>query len=224
MYSNIIVLFVLIFIYVSVRTFQKIKQNRGHSFPGIDNDFTIKNAVITHKIINKKEFSHTRAYTLTALRDGLSKYKDQFNWTGNKYEMSCTKLGQRYVELPRVDSYSGYEVFFGHVPQKNDDVEVELFWKLHDDHLVSVPFVCKTIYEPTLKLKMVLEVSKGLDIKQVICQECFRNKCSIPIKTEIIDVPESGIVVWEPPNPKLMYNYEMKWHSGLTHLKICYTH
>ncbi len=207
------VLLCLIFVYTIIRLFQKYRHHHTPNFPHIDTDFLILSQTFIHKVISKTEIHHTRKYKLKSLRNGLIAYKDQFQWTGNRFEISSANPSHKLVTLPKNNAYDVVEIMFDCSLNKKDTIDVELNWKLYDDTGVSSPFICANIYEPTQHLNIDITFDKSLGVKQIVCQEVVVSKGSLSRDTaKRVDLPENCNFDWKIAKPKLLHRYEIKWN------------
>ena len=199
------VFFIIIVSYLVYR-----KMNRKlPKLPPIDSDFHVIREERVHKWINENDYIHKRRYTLQALKKGLTKYVDKFQWTGTEYSLSAGDGDYSVVEDQKKNVFNVYHFEFKPL-KKGDTIEVEAIWKAKGP---ADPFFSTTIEKPTDILVMRVELFPESGIKTVNCEEDSNigTMCP-PINNHIEKLNSDGEYVWTVNKPDILHHYEINWN------------
>jgi len=203
----IIILAIIIGLLILIRVIQKYNKYKP-VIPNFEGDYVILEKEITHKTISKTELFHQRRFKIKALRNSVYSFRDKFVWTGGQYKIYTNNKNHEIQQIGKINFYDGYEVRFNKVLKKGDIEEIEVCWDLSDTEGKAVPFFKTIIEEPTENLKMNLELPVEFKVTDAVCEVSFTSNMPIECKTQKL---KNNRLVWEIPNPRLLYNYEIRW-------------
>jgi len=205
-----IIIFVLVLLisFISYYIYRRTNKRIPH-LPVIHPDFHLIREERVHKWIDANNYIHIRRFTLKALKDGLDRYTDKFQWTGSSYELIGGNSNYS-VELSGdfKNVYNIYNFKFVTPLKKNDIIEVEAMWKAVGP---AKPFFSTTIEEPTdlLVLKVLLYPESG--VSQINCEIESYKGARIPNNNKQEKLNSEGEFTWQIKKPKILHHYEINW-------------
>jgi hypothetical protein len=169
--------------------------------------------IITHTIISRKIFKHTRVLKIRCISEKeMTLWGGRYHWSGDK--VTSFKSLSNSIDIKNekntntgVANYKTFDVVFKKPLNRNDEAEFKLEWDLSDKHQSSLKFVGTTIAEKTNHLEIILFTPQNQHIK-VYKQETLITET---INSEIIPSNEQNRYIWEIENPQLGHTYSICW-------------
>jgi len=199
-------LIALFAILIFILLFQRLNRHIPN-FPVIESDFQILEEEITHKIISKTEYIHTRRYKLKAKRNGLGRYTDKFMWTGGDFEISSGDDQHTVLMSRKLNVFDTYIIDFDRTYNKNEIIEAVVEWKLFGE---GRPFISTQIEEPTNKLIMNVVFGTGVGVSKVTFDENYIQAAKRTLKHIQLEL-KNNCASQTINNPKLLHLYEINW-------------
>lgn len=153
---------------------------------------------------------------VVSLKDGLDRIGGKFMWWyGNNAEIKCKNPDGAEIQIcPQDDAYTNYEARFQR--QYNwgemETIAVEGVMKGEVQFPLLATIICKPTGQLEMKIKIPLEVLKN---RQVLCKTKMplSNGGKILTEKKMFEVDDgNGICTWPIDDPKLGYEYIMKWN------------
>jgi hypothetical protein len=182
-------------------------------YPKLDFDFQITESELTYDHKDKNRMIYTKRKKIKALKNGLDRYLDRYHWTGvGQVNVKSAVADQELALTERRSIWQFYEIKLPRPLNAGDEIQTEVVWELEDTEGKAVPFMSATIEEPTDKLKMNLMLPPELGVKKAtqIVSMCIGAKK--PMQTADIEFNRHGELEFQENRPKLLYNYELRWH------------
>jgi hypothetical protein len=206
----IFALALLIILYVAMRLFRS-RTRTLPAFEKLECDFHIIDKEISIRFNSLEDILYTKKMTLKALRNGLDRMPDKYNWTGNgKVEVQSRYEEHRLVLGDRASVWQMYELKFDRVLNKGDSIDIAIDWKIEDRDKTANSFISTTIHEPTEKLAMKVFFADSFGVRQVICEEKADMGAIRPYSSKILPLV-GGEAAWPVAKPKLLHYYEVRW-------------
>jgi hypothetical protein len=202
--GSIIVLFL-------ISRHQKNYKRYSPAYPPLEFDFEVEELEITYEYQDMQHMTYSKRKKLKALRNGLDRYQDKYLWTGgDNVTLSSGVASQKVEKTERKNVWQNYEIRFPNMLNKGDVIDTCPVWTLIDNESKAVPFMSSTIEEPTKHLKIVLRLPKNVKVASVVKEISSGLGAKKPFSS-IPDELKNDTVIWEEPDPKLLYHYELKW-------------
>jgi hypothetical protein len=170
--------------------------------------------IITHTIISKKSFKHTRFLKIRCISEKeMTSWGGRYHWSGDKVASfkslsdSIDIKNEKTTNTAVASNYKTFDVVFKKPLSQNDETEFKLEWDLEDKRLTSQKFVGTTIAENTNYLEIILFTPPNQRIK-VYKQEALITEI---INSEIIPSNEQNRYIWEIKSPQLGHTYSICW-------------
>lgn len=201
---------VLIALYVAIRQF-RVRIRNLPSFERLECDFHVLSKELSISFHAPENIRYSKKITLKALRNGLDRFCDKYNWTGRgKVEIRSAHEEHTLQIGERASVWTLYELKFGRTLNKGETIDIEVIWNIEDKDKTATPFLSTTIHEPTDHLMFKLHFADCFGVKQIICEESPDMGAVRPYSSEI-KLVNSGQVEWQPPHPKLLHYYQVRW-------------
>ena len=207
----LLAIFVIITTWATLWWFQRFNRNRPF-FPKLDSDFHILEKEITFKYTSPTEIIYKRKYKLRALKKNLERFNDRYCWTGSTEpkKMTCSNKDQ-WIDRAKVrDVYRFFDVVLERAFQKGEEVNIEIIWELEDPNHDAGPFISATIFEPTDKLIMNVELADCLGVSTVIMEHSADTGTKKHYKTSTAQLSNRKYT-WPIKTPNLLHLYRIRW-------------
>lgn len=181
-------------------------------FPKADFDFLVLDKEISIRLLSLEDIVYRKKYKLQALRNGLGRFTDKYNWTGSGVVTVRSHHDEhRLVLTTRGAVFQWYEIHFDRVLKKGEIIDIEAVWNIEDKNQTAIPFISTTIEEPTSSLTMRVFGSDFFGIRQATCEHKATMGTQKPYDSNTLQA-NGGEVIWDVPHPKLYHYYEMRWN------------
>ncbi|HCR56071.1 TPA: hypothetical protein DIV49_03790 [Candidatus Saccharibacteria bacterium] len=205
--AGLVFLTLLLIVIVSTRRFNRLRP----IFPRLSTDFRIKEHEVTYRHQTRYKMTYTRRKKLKALRNGLDRYKDRYDWTGRGHLHITSEVSSQKVEMEEKRSiWQFYAIKFNAVLNKGKETETCLRWDLEDTERVSVPFISVTVEEPTDILILKVFFPDDENVTHVNIDVTPFMGAKIPFEAHERPVRDKQFV-WTIKKPRLLYHYELRW-------------
>jgi len=181
-------------------------------FPDIDPDFWIVQKRLKYRYVDREHMTYSKTVRLRALKDGLTLYRDKYRWTGSGVaSIVTTNREHEFVDTARKSVWQLYEVRFDKSLRRNELVDAEVVWSLHDPQHTAVPFFSATVEEPTDILTLQVRLNPQLGVREVICEHSSSIGAKRPFQETRHPLNDDGEFTWNIETPKLLHHYEIRW-------------
>lgn len=191
-----------------------LKNQNIPDFEPMDYDFQMIEKSIMTDYESRGKIIHRKKYKIKALRNGVDRMTDRYNWTGNGLvEIESKKKGQELHLLPPQSVWRRYELRFDRSLRKGDVIDCEIELTIEDDEKASVPFLSTTVTEPTKSLSMSVRLSQEFGVSYVIFDKRPSMSSETSLGSESVEL-DNGLAIWKIKSPKLYHHYEIRWTFG----------
>jgi len=202
--------FVVASLYLGIEIYRRLNSHQP-KFQSIVADFEVLEFKNIYDHTTRTRMVYTKRKKIKALRNGLSRYEDRYNWTGRGSEgIRCLDAHQTLVKTERRSTWQFYEVKFNKVLKKGDVIDVDVEWVLDDTENRAVPFMSATIEEPTKMLSLTVKFPQESNVTKVIEEVAPFIGSKAPF--ENVEKPVVGKEhEFKPAEVKLLHHYELRW-------------
>lgn len=182
-------------------------------FNPVDTNFRFRSIELLFSYIDMENMKYYKTKRLTALKNNVGSFYDQFHWTGDQeVRFQCDNPGHQIHHRSPKNIWRRYEVDFQKILKEGDQEDVSLFWDVSDTDRNFVPFISVPIDNPTDRLELELDASAVNDeIDEVYVEIQPLMGAGVPVQYEEI-VGEEGIYKYVCEKPRLLHTYEMRWN------------
>ena len=182
-------------------------------FAPLDSNFRFRGIEIELKYLTPDTMQYTKTKRLTALKNNIGSFYDQFHWTGDAdLELRCADPNHRLGDRPPKNVWRRYEIDFQRLLKENDQEDITVIWDLSDKKGNFVPFISTPIDHPTEQVELQLDASAIAGrIGKVFVEVLPLMGGGDPVETHELS-GRDGVFRFEAENPRLLHTYEMRWN------------
>ncbi len=174
-------------------------------------DYLILEKRIRLQVVDEHHKLYRKIVRLKALRQGLNRYEDRYQFSGDgDIKIASKQTDQQVVELPWQDLWAYYEIRFNRTLNRGDIIETDVLFDIKDQRRPMNPYINADIAEPTKLLIMEVEIPDRLGVREMVQETCSTVGAKRPKKTST-DEMRHGECTWTIRRPRLLHSYKMKW-------------
>ncbi len=141
----------------------------------------------------------------------LNRIHGKYTWSGSDPAIiNCETNHCKLIPLTRKDSFIEYEVELRKNYKKGKRTECKIVGDMPDSEHKFIPFFSTQITEETKELIINICIPPEYGVREVICEEIaiVRNSNQ---NSDVILLDANGRYTWDIKNPKLFYQYSIRW-------------
>lgn len=174
-------------------------------------DYIVLTKEISYTYHTRQDLEYVKTVTIKAVRDGISAYRDKYNWTGSGDINVDSLIPEHTTHLKgQRNIWQMFEVDLGRNLKKGDTERVAIRWKLTDPDCKARPFMSQSIDVPTAELRFRLKVPQSFNVSSARARVRQTIDILDEVSSEELHVI-NGEVEWPIKSPRLLHCYELNW-------------